>query len=130
MAERTEIQKLLKLPAKVKLGEGEYDIKPLPLQYSLPWRDKVFNLFISSTQYSKITSDDTAAFNEAMKSVMVTSPDMIIDLFFEYARDLKRDDVLKVADSNQLLEAWGKIIEFESPFLGSLLKTVNLLKTR
>lgn len=117
MAERTEEQKIFQEPAKVTLGGREYEIKPLTIKYSRPWRKKLAELAASADYAQKVTTDKPEEFKEAVKFLMVDSIDTIIDLFFEYAVDLDRDKIEAEATEAELSKAFEAILDFlaESP---------------
>lgn len=117
MSERTEIQKLTQEPVMVRFGNQDYEIKPLPIKAAIPWVTKVVKILSASIGLTKLKADDTASLETAMQSVMVENPLKIVDLVFEYARDLKREEIETVASSAQLMTAFERCLEFEKPFL-------------
>jgi len=115
--ERTEEQKVFQEPIKVKLGGREYDIKPLVIEYSRPWRKKLAELVASANYAQQVNSDKPEEFKEAVKFLMAESIDTVIDLFFEYAKDLDRKEVEAIATEAEVSKAFEAIMDFlsESP---------------
>jgi len=106
---------------KVVLGGQEYEIKPLAIKYSAPWRKKVIEMIGSLAPYADTVSGnledfDPKDFNQALAQVLVDTPDRMGDLFFEYAKDLNRDEIEGVATDYELAEAFGKVIEMAFAF--------------
>ena len=89
MTERTEEQKVGQAPIVVVLGKKEYEISPLVIRDSREWRKKVITLIAPLPGLTKATTRDMDKFEEALTTVVVTMPDQVIDLFFDYAKDLK-----------------------------------------
>jgi hypothetical protein len=111
---------------KVILGGKEYEIKPLAIKYSMPWCDDLVDLLKVVPRYTT-TSDSPEAFEKAIKALMSESLAKIIDLFFEYARELKRDELELVATSAEVVAAFEAVIELERPFLRALTKVTELI---
>lgn len=108
---------------KVVLGGQEYQIKPLTIKYSSPWRKKAVELIGSLTQYADIVPDNLEDFtpkdlNQALIQVLVDTPDKMGGLFFEYAKDLNREEIEEVATDYELAEAFGKVLELAFAFSG------------
>jgi hypothetical protein len=127
MVERSESEKLMQVPVKVFLGGKEYEIKPLPIKYSVPWVRKVVDLLKVVPRYTTTTTDSPEAFEKAITAIMSDSPATIIDLFFEYARDLKREEIELVATSAEIVTAFEEVVELERPLLGALAKATKLI---
>lgn len=101
---------------KVILGGREYEIKPLAMKYSSPWRKKVISLVNSLSEYAKVTLDNPKDFSEALIQALMTMPDQMADLFFEYAKELNREEIEEVATDYEVIEAFGKVIELAFSF--------------
>lgn len=117
--ERTEEQKLIQEPLKVTLGGRVYEIKPLPVKYSLPWCKKVAKLTAGGvlSQLNQ-SSENPEAFETAMYNILAERPAEAIDLFFEYARDLNQDEILETATLTEVLSALDEVKGLESRFFG------------
>ncbi len=122
--ERTEEDKIVQAPVKVILGGKEYPIHPLPIKYSLPWVKKVAALIGSFLSVSQVTTDDQQGFEAAFNHVMADNPVQVVELFFEYARDLNRDEIEEVASSAELVSAFEEVVKLERPLFGMTLHLI------
>ena len=135
---RTEEDKLTQSSVKVILGGAEYKVAPLVIRDSRVWRQKVVGvlgklpLYLSGSPKPKIKrlwfrhkeSDD---FEAALKMLLITMPDTVVDLFFEYARDLNRKEIEGKATDHELAEAFSKVVEIAFPLARSLPAVVGRL---
>ena len=120
--ERTEEDKLIQSPVSVKLGGKSYLIPPLPIKYSLPWVKKVAKILMGVVSLENVTSDNEEMFADAFSEIMVSRPEQLIDLFFEYARELNKDDICEVASSAEIVRAFEEVLSFERPLFGMVLR--------
>jgi len=120
--DRTEEDKITQASVKVMLGGQEYEIKPLPIKYSLLWVKKVTKILMGIVTLEGVTSDNEDAFADAFSEIMVTRPEQLIDLLFEYARDLDKDAIMEVASSGEIVNAFEGVMSFERPLFGMALR--------
>jgi len=120
MPERTEEQKVFQEPVKVTLGGREFDVKPLVIKYSRPWRKKVIDLISVLPKYAQASTNDPDEFAKAMQMLMVECQDQVIDLFFEYAKDLNRDEIEEIATEKDLSDAFEVVIGLAFPLAETL----------
>lgn len=120
--DRTEEEKIIQSPASVKLGGKDYQIPPLPIKYSLPWVKKVSKILMGVVSLEGVTSDNEEAFADAFGEIMVSRPEQLIDLFFEYARDLDKEAISGVASSAEIVNAFEAVLSFERPLFGMVLR--------
>jgi hypothetical protein len=125
MAERTEEQKLFHDPIVVKLGGKEYKIKPLPIKQSREWRHKVWEIMVELPKVTGVKSDAGDKFEAALNRMLVSMPDEMVDLFFQYAKDLPRDEIESVATDSEMAVAWGQVTELAFPLLPGLVRTMG-----
>ncbi len=118
--DRSEEDKLLQSPIIVVLGGKEYQIKPLVIRDSREWRKQVAKALGQLPKYISVTTDDADAFSRAMEAMLVEMPDVVADLFFGYAQDLKRDEIEAVATDGELAVAFQEVIKVGFPLVGSL----------
>ena len=118
--DRTEEQKAFQEPIKVILGGQEYDVKPLVIKYSRPWRKKVIDLISTLPKYAAVDTNKPDEFAEAIKVLMVESQDSIIDLFFEYAMDLPRGEIEEVATESEVAIAFQGVMALAFPLSETL----------
>lgn len=117
---RTEEEKVARAPLLVKLGGKEYPIVPLVIREARAWRLKVVNVLTSLPDYINATTDTPDDFNAALKALLVTMQDTTLDLFFEYAKDLPRDEIEKTTTDEEVAEAFSRVIEIAFPLSRSL----------
>lgn len=123
---RTEEDKVLQTSVKVILGGKEFLIKPLPIKYALPWCKSVVKTTISGLMAKvNITTETPERFDEAMNDILIGRPEKLVDLFFEYARDLNKDEILETASLNEIINAFETVREFESRFFGWTIQNIT-----
>lgn len=127
MHERKEDQKLFHDPIVVVFAGVEYKIKPLVMKDSRAWRQKVHKLITEYPKATKTSSGKPEEFGKAIENLMVTMPDTLVDLFFDYARDLPRDEIEAAGTDNEFLVAWGQVMEIGFPLLRGLVRTIGIL---
>jgi len=126
--ERTETEKVLQTPIKVGLGVKEFEIKPLPVKYALPWCGKVVGLLKDIPAYAeKIDKNDLASLGDVLQCLMAGNPALIVDLFFEYARDIDRSEIEEVATSAEIVAGFEGVLSLELPLLGSVGRTIKAI---
>jgi len=131
--ERTEEQKVARAPIVVILGGNEYKITPLVIRDSREWRAKVIKLVAPIPQLVSTKIDTPEDFGQALTEMLVTMPDQVIDLFFEYAKDLNREEIEGVATDADIVKAFREVIEVAFPLAESapeVLTRLYLVKTK
>jgi len=123
--ERTEEDKIVQAPLKVILGGREYEIRPLVIKDSREWRAKVVKLLAPLPQYTKATSDKPDQFMEALNAIMVTMPDQVCDLFFDYARELDREAIEAIATDAEVAKGFEQVIEVAFPLSQSMVTALG-----
>lgn len=115
MAKRTDEQVTSQQGEKVRLGEKEYEIKPLTIRKAQAWRTK-----ISPSLESMLASEGASASPESLKSALLNSPTEIADLIFDYLAlsAEEREEILDSATEAQILGAFQSLMLVAfSPFL-------------
>lgn len=125
--QRTDDDKLMKVTIQVVLGGKEYEITPLPIKYSLPWCKKVVAMLGDVLPLMNIDSDNAKEFEAALNLVMVDKPEQIVNLFFEYAKNLPKKAIEESASSAEVIQAFEEVLGLERPLLGSTLRLVQRL---
>ena len=120
MAKRTEEQKVTRAPVIVFLGGKEYEVAPLVIRDARCWRQKVVTVLTSLPDYLEATTDAPKDFDAALKALLVTMQDTVLDLFFEYARDLPREEIEGTATEGEVADAFSRIVEIAFPLAQSL----------
>ena len=123
--ERTEDDKVTQSGIKVMLGGKEYEIVPLVIKYSKEWRKKALPLLSDLLQYTQI-SGETEGFKEAMVELFTTKTDGMVDSFFEYARDLPREEIEDIATDGEVILAFMEVFNvFVAPLSAAVAKEVE-----
>ena len=118
--ERTEEEIVARAPIEVILGGKKYGIAPLVIRDSREWRKKVIALIAPLPELVGITTDDTEGFMEALTQLLVTMPDQVLDLFFNYAKDLNREEIEGVATDAELRDAFAEVMKIAFPLAEAL----------
>lgn len=108
---RSEEEKAIQAPIKVKFGEQDYAIKPLPCLKSREWRQKVeetLGPMIGKIQPVKIAERYVIA---GLPAAIAAFPEKICDLLFAYAPDLDKEKILNEATEEQVTIAFSQIWE-------------------
>ena len=117
---RTEEQKLFQEGVTVVLGCKEYEVKPLKIRESRVWRGKFAELTGQLARHAKVTTDNPDAFEGAVKALLVTMPDQVADLFFEYASNLDRKAIEEEATDAEVAQAFQEVVALAFPLAGAL----------
>ena len=117
--ERYEDEKLTQAPITVILGRKEYGIAPLVIRDSREWRKKVITLIAPLPGLTTVKTRDMKKFEEALTTLVVTMPDQVIQLFFEYAKDLDREDIEGKATDAELAQAFKEVVAVAFPLAQS-----------
>lgn len=123
--ERTEEQKVARTPIVVILGGKEYEIAPLVIRDSREWRKKVIDLIAPLPGLVDITSDDAEGFGAALTQLLVTIPDQVVTLFFEYAKDLKKEEIEGIATDAELRDAFQEVVKVAFPLAETIPATMT-----
>ncbi len=108
---RTEGDKIVQAGIRVSLGGKEYTIAPLVIKYSGEWRKKALPLIGHLLQYSRLTKGkaNSQEMEQAFTELFTTKTDEILDSFFEYARDLPRDEIENNATDGEIILAFMEV---------------------
>lgn len=123
--DRTEEQKVISAPIVVILGGKEHKIAPLVIRDSREWRGKVIKLIAPLPSLVDINTEDAKGFGEALTQLLVTMPDQVIDLFFDYAKDLKKEEIESIATDAEMAKAFEEVIKVAFPLAESLPKAME-----
>ena len=122
---RTEDQKITQAPIVVILGGKEYEIAPLVIRDSREWRKKVIALISPLPQMVNVKIDTPEEFGQALTEMLITMSDQVVDLFFEYAKDLNREEIEGIATDAELRDAFGEVIKIAFPLAEALPATMG-----
>jgi hypothetical protein len=124
---RTEEDKIFQNEILVILGGKEYKIKPLVITQSRKWRATFAKILGDLPQYMGITTDTPDKFEGAIKAILVAMPDKIVDLVFDYAPELNREEIENSTTEAEMAKAFEQIAEVAFPFVKSLIGTMGKL---
>lgn len=117
---RNEEDKILQTGIQVTLGGKEYEIRPLVIRESREWRKKVIGLIAPLPQMVKVDTDNPEEFEKVLATLLVVMPDQAIDLFFNYAKDLNREEIEGSANDAEMAEAFEEVMKVAFPLAQSL----------
>jgi len=124
---RTEEEKVFQAPIVVVFGSEEYNIKPLVIRDSREWRAKVIKLIAPIPQLVSTKIDTPDEFGQVLTEMLVTMPDQVIELFFDYAKDLNKEEIESVATDAEMTTAFGEVIKVAFPLAESAPKVITRL---
>jgi len=127
MPDRTEEDKVLKAPVTVTLGGKAYEIAPLVIAESRKWRARFIKILQEYPQYAQVTTDTPEKFNSALHNLLVAMPDEVIDLFFDYARNLDRQQIESEATDEEVAAAFEQVVKLAFPLVTSLAGAITKL---
>ena len=117
--ERTEEQKVARVAIVVILGGKEFEIAPLVIRDARIWRAKVIKLIAPVPQLVSTTIDTPDDFSKHLTEMLVSIPDQVIDVFFEYAKDLDREEIEDIATDTEMAQAFLEVIKVAFPLAES-----------
>jgi len=123
---RSEDQIVTQAPILVSFGGKQYEIKPLVIKESREWRKKFAEVLGTLPLFVKPTATPKQ-FNEVINGMFLDVPDSIIDLIFEYAKDLPREEIEAVATDVEMSKAFESILEVAFPLARSMVGATTTL---
>ncbi len=108
-------------PIEVTLGGETHAIKPLSIRANREWRKKAAPVLTAYSTLGGLSSDEADSFLTSMSRMLVDIPDQMTDLFFEYAVDLKREEIEDAATEGELAVASQALFAVAFPLLQSLM---------
>ncbi len=118
---RTEEEKLTQAPIMVTLGGKGYNIAPLVMKYSREWRKNALPLITYLVEYARKNDEQGL---DAIGEFFTTKTDEIIESFFEYARELNREEIEGIALDGEIITAFMEVFHaFVSPLSKAAKKT-------
>ena len=95
-------------------------VKVILVRDSRPWRKKVVDLIAELPKYTEADTSKPDDFARSLQMLMVDSPDQIIDLFFEYAKDLDRNEIEGIATEKEISDAFEAVMTLAFPLSQTL----------
>jgi len=128
MENRTEEDKLTKAPLVVILGGKEHTVAPLVIKYSREWRKTSMPLINFLITYSRQKGRDM---EDGISELFGDKTDAIIESFFEYARELNREEIEGIATDGEIITAFlGVFNAFVSPLSEMAPKAMRKVPTK
>ena len=127
MKKRTEEEIVTQASIEVILGGKTFEIAPLVIRDSRVWRKKVGSLIAPIPSMVKVTMDDKEDFGKVLEQILVTNPDQVLDLFFEYAKELDREEIEGIATDMEMSVAFQEVIKVAFPLAQSPMKVMERL---
>ncbi len=125
--DRSEADIIAQTPITVRLGDQDHEVKLLVARDSRKWRAETAKLLSKLPEYADIDTEDRGKFSKGMSALLVNMPDQVIDLFFLYARDLKRKEIEAVATDAQLCRGFEQVAAVAFPFVSAVTKLADQL---
>lgn len=123
----TDKEKCSSTPIVVIFGGAEYKVEPLAIMYSREWREKVVRILKELPKYAKATTEAPDEFAEALQALLIAMPDIVIELFFDYAKNLKRDEIERIATDEEMAKAFEQVVQVAFPLAQSLVGALGKL---
>jgi len=123
---RSQDQIVTQAPILVSLGGKQYQIKPLAIKESRGWRKKFAEVLGTLPLFVKPTATPKQ-FNEVINGMFLDVPDKIMDLIFEYAKDLPREEIEAVATDAEMAKVFESILEVAFPLARSMVAATTTL---
>lgn len=96
--ERTEAEIVSQSPLLIRLGDDEYEIKPLTIAKDEIWRKKFATLLGDAMKNATSRIDDV----DALNAMLVSQPEVMLESIFAYAPYLPKEKILAEATTVQL----------------------------
>lgn len=109
MVSQTDKKKGSRTPIVVVFRGAEYKVEPLAVKDSRLWREKVVLTLGDLSKYAEITPGKPNEFKEALQALLIAMPNTVVDLFFEYAKGLNREEIEAIATDEEMAVAFGQV---------------------
>ena len=110
---------------RVRLGGKEYILPPLVIRKAKLFRQHIAELSSELAKLAQVSSDNPEQFEAGIKTIMLTMPDKVLDLFFEYADNLDRETIENTATEAELADAFGEVMKQAFPLSVGLVKGLS-----
>lgn len=117
---RSDEDKLTQAGVPVYFGGNTYLVKPLVIRAASAWRKEYAEATSNLTLAAAISADNPEEFRRAMNTLAVDMPDMAIELFFKYAKDLPKEEILEVANDQEMAIAFRTVVRLAFPLLQAM----------
>jgi hypothetical protein len=110
------------------LGGKVYEVKTLVIKDSREWRKKFAAMIADLPKYANVKTDDPSGFTAAADQMLTVMPDKVIDLVFDYAKNLNRAKIEAKATDKELALAFQQIVVVAFPLVGSLTGAITKIQ--
>lgn len=124
---RSEEEKIVQSGIEVILGGQTYQVRPLVIIEAREWRQKVIKLIAPVPEAINTPITKAKKYEDALKEMLVDIPEEVADLFFDYAKDLNREEIEKTATDAELAVAFEEVVKVAFPLTQSLLTVMTRL---
>ncbi len=124
---RTEEDRVVQAGIEVVLEGEKYTIRPLVIKDSREWRKEVVELISELPKFAEVTTDTPDEFGEALKAMLVSTPEKVAELFFKYAKELDQEEIEAKATDIELATAFEQVIEIAFPLARSMTEVMKHL---
>ena len=122
---RTEEDKVCQSPLVVTLGGKPYEIKPLVIKDSREWRRKFTSAMGGVPGVLSTSTDAPDEFRASLELMFNTMPDTACELFFDWARDLDRDEIESIASDQEIADAFKVVVSMAFPLVTAMIKSTT-----
>lgn len=124
MKQRTEQDVSSFAPITVRFGSTNYEIQQLPWRKSCKWREKLANELRDTALASNLTIPDGVDISAWVKTefaskislTFLRSPEKMVELIFDFAPYLPKEEILDAASPEQLMRAFMDLMTLAFPF--------------
>jgi hypothetical protein len=112
--------------ATIHLADQEYNIPTLKYKAARAWREKaaeplamLSGTFAAAADFDLTRPSDLSHLLEIVGSVLVQSPDLLVDLLFEYMVNIDKKERKRIEENStddELLEAFVEVLKVAYPF--------------
>ena len=115
---------------KVLLGGKAYTLPPPVIRKAKLFRQHLQELSIESNSLGQKVSDNPEEAEKEVMGFLMSMPERILDLFFEYAGDnLNREEIESTATEFEIAKAFVEVLKTASPLAAGLLRELGAMPT-
>ena len=115
---------------KVLLGGKAYTLPPPVIRKAKLFRQHLQELSIESNSLGQKVLDNPEEAEKEVMGFLMSMPERILDLFFEYAGDnLNREEIESTATEFEIAKAFVEVLKTASPLAAGLLRELGAMPT-
>jgi hypothetical protein len=123
MKMRSDADKISMAPVKVRLGDTDYKLPVLRTLKMREWREKLNTSLGPTLATFGLTVPEVGAedaVQDGIVAVLLTVPEKITELMFEFCPELPRETVLNESTEEQMVAAFLEVLQVAYPFLAAV----------